>query len=55
MIQRSSIVIDASKSKKFAHFLATAAKTKQFWDKVREGASTKVDKKELDRLFEQKV
>ncbi len=52
MIQRSSVVIDPQKSKRFAEFLNDSAKDKQFWDKVKEGASIKVDKKELNKLFE---
>ncbi len=52
MIQRSSIVIDSRKSKEFIHFLNSSAKDKQFWDNVKKGASVKVDKKELDKLFE---
>lgn len=52
MIQRSSVVIDRKKSKKVVQFLNASAKDKQFWDKVKEGASVKVDKNELDKLFE---
>lgn len=54
MIQRSSIVIDTNKSKKFAQFLNSSAKDKEFWNKVKKGASVEVDKKELNKLFEQK-
>ena len=54
MIQRSSVVIDSKKSKKFVQFINDSAKDKQFWDKVKEGASVKVDKNELNKLFEQK-
>ena len=52
MIQRSSIVIDAKKSNDFMKFLNSSAKGKNFWESVKKGASTKVDKKELDKLFE---
>lgn len=51
MIQRSSVVIDRNKSKEFKLFLKSIAKDKPFWDSVKKKASTKVDKKELDKLF----
>ena len=52
MFQRSSIVIDPKKSKGFVQFLRLSAKDKRFWENVKKGASVKVDKKELDGLFE---
>ncbi len=55
MIQRSSVTIDSKKGKKFVQFLNLSAKNKQFWDKVKEGASVRVDKSELDKLFERRV
>ncbi len=52
MIQRSSVIINPEKSKKFVDFLSSNAKDKAFWSKVKAGASVKVDKRELDKLFE---
>lgn len=52
MIKRSSIIIDPNKSKEFVKFINKSAKDKRFWDEVKKGASVKVDKKELDKLFE---
>ena len=52
MIQRSSIVIDPQKSRDFIRFLNDSAKNKEFWKKIKEGASVKVDKKKLNQLFE---
>lgn len=54
MIQRSSIMIDPKKSKEFIQLVKTTAKDKSFWEDVKKGASVKVDKKELDKLFEKK-
>ncbi len=54
MIQRSSVTIDPQKSKQFMQFITTSAKDKAFWDKVKEGASVKASKKDLDELFEKK-
>ena len=53
MIQRSSIVIDPKKSKQFVQFLNSSAKNKQFWEEIKEGASVKIDKNELNKLFKQ--
>jgi len=44
-------VIDKSKSKEFIGFLNRSGKTKEFWDEVEKGASTEIDKDELDKLF----
>ncbi len=52
MIQRSSVIIDPKKSKRFVQFLNSSGKNKEFWEDVKKGASAKVDKKELDKLFE---
>lgn len=52
MIQRSSVIIDPKKSKKFVKFIKTSAKDKQFWENVKKGASVKIDKEELNKLFD---
>ena len=52
MIQRSSVVIDPQKSQKFVEFINSSVKDEKFWEKVKEGASVKVDKKDLNKLFE---
>ena len=53
MIKRSSIIIDPKKSKEFTKFLNTTVKDKKFWDEIKKGASVRVNKEELDKLFEE--
>lgn len=51
MIERTSVTIDSNKSRDFIRFLKSIAKDKKYWQDVKKGASKKVDKKEIDKLF----
>ena len=52
MIQENNIVIDPNKSAEFLNFLKRTGKSKKFWEENAKVASTQVDEKELNRLFE---
>lgn len=54
MIQRSSIVIDKSKSQEFIAFLKKNAKDSKFWEANKSVASTQINKAEIDALFDAK-
>lgn len=53
MLRENNIIIDPNKSAEFLQFLRTSGKTKEFWNKNKEIASTPIDKAELNSLFEE--
>lgn len=52
MFQRSNVVIDKRKSDSFVNFMRANAKNNDFWKEIKETASTKVNKDDLEKLFE---
>ena len=51
MLERNSTIINPEKGREFTEFIHHNAKNKEYWSKVREIASTPVDKREIDALF----
>lgn len=51
MIQRSGVVIDKKKSEDFVSFMKSSAKDKAFWNEVKETASSKINKEDLEKMF----
>lgn len=52
MIQRNAATIDPKKAKAFSSFIKENAKTNEYWKQVCKEASTSINKKELDALFD---
>lgn len=46
------VIINPDKSKEFEEFVKRNVKTKEFWDKVKEKASTEIDKEEIEKLMQ---
>lgn len=54
MLKPNSIIIDPKKGNEFDRFIKENAKQPEFWNTVKKNASAPIDKKELDKLFEDK-
>lgn len=52
MFERSTITINQKKAKEFAKFVNENGKSKSYWKDINRIASTPINKKELDGLFE---
>lgn len=52
MFERSTITIDQKKAKEFAKLVNENGKSKSYWEDINRIASTPINKKELNRLFE---
>ena len=52
MLDRNSTIICPEKGKEFTEFLHKNAKNEDYWKEVQRKASTPLDKREIDALFE---